>query len=57
MTSGIIFTESCSREVNILPQFTEIEKNNFFFKLTINTKGVFNRDTHSQHLQKKPIEI
>ena len=32
MTSGIIFTESCSKEVNILPQFTEIEKNNFFFQ-------------------------
>ena len=57
MTSGIIFTELCSKEVNILPQFTEIEKNNFLYKITINTKSVFNHDTYSQHLQKKTIEI
>lgn len=32
-------------------------KNNIFFLISINTKSVFNRDTLSQYLQKKAIEV
>ena len=45
MNSGRIFTEARSGEVNILPLFTEIEKNNCFSIYTV-----------SEHFQKETIK-
>ena len=44
MNSGRIFTEPQSGEVNILPLFTEIEKNNCFSIYTLsNLHNIFRR--------------
>ena len=48
MNSGGIFTEPRSGEVNILPLFTEIEKNNCFSIYTLSDLNIFRR---------KPLKI
>jgi len=50
MNSGRIFTEPRSGKVNILPLFTEIEKNNYCF-------SIYTESHLNNIFRRKPLEI